>query len=168
MNALLLPGNSSRHGEWVEELKDALSPQFQTVTTQHYRHWQKAEDWADIEYEMGVADEKARDLQPYVIVAKSIGTVIAARGVANGMLYPEKIVLLGVPVKGGAQADEFARTLKHIPIPVVIVQNSADPLGSFIEVRGAFEDISDGLSFVELPGETHDYLDFEAIAKLSL
>jgi predicted alpha/beta-hydrolase family hydrolase len=150
----------------VEDLKDSLSSYFETVTTQHYRHWQNGEEWADVEYEITVAKEKVRDLSPYIIIGKSIGTAIAARGVAEGVLHPEKIILLGVPIKGGVPAKSLIEWLKQITIPVVIVQNTADPLGSFVEVKSSLENTNNNLSFVELAGETHDYVDFEAIARL--
>lgn len=166
MNALLLPGNSSRHSEWIEKLKDALSPHFKTQITQHYRHWQTGEEWADIEYEMTVAKGNIHDLIPYVIIAKSIGTTIATRGVAEGILHPEKIILLGVPISSGVTSELFMQWLKQITVPVTIVQNTADPLGSFADVRSAFEEVGENLSFVESSGDTHDYIDFDAIAKL--
>ena len=90
MNALLLPGNSSRHSVWVEELKAAVAPCFTVVKTQHYRHWQTGEEWADVDYEITNATEQADGLKPYVIIGKSIGTVIATRGTFEGKLSPPK------------------------------------------------------------------------------
>lgn len=166
MNALLLPGNSSRHSEWIECLKSAMAPLFQHTETQHYRHWKTGEEKADIEYEIGVAQGKVEKLKPCVIIAKSIGTVIASKGTADGALHPTKLILLGVPVNGGVSKDLFSQWLQKIDAQIVIAQNSNDPLGSYSEVRAAFEINNGKISFVELPGETHDYLDFEAIAKL--
>ena len=51
MNALLLPGNSPRHAEWVESLKDSLSSYFTTTITQHYQHWQTGDKWANVDFE---------------------------------------------------------------------------------------------------------------------
>ena len=166
MNALLLPGNSSRHGEWIESLKLAVAPRFQHTETQHYRHWQAGGKQADIDYEIGVAQSKVERLEPYIIIAKSIGTAIAAKGVVDEKLKPEKLVLLGVPINGGVPKDLFSRWLQVIDVQIVFVQNTGDPLGSFSDVRAAFADKSSSVSFVELPGETHDYLDFSSIAKL--
>lgn len=165
MNALLLPGNSRRHEEWIEDLKNALAPNFENIETQHYRHWQSGEGNADVDHEIGVAERKAAALKPYVIVAKSIGTVIAVKGTAECKLYPDKLILLGVPINGGAPKDSFSKWLKAVNVPVVFIQNTKDPLGAFADVKAAFEGRGSQLSFVELPGETHDYLDFEAIAK---
>ena len=166
MNALLLPGNSPRHAKWVEKLKNAISSQFETVTAQHYRHWETGNEWADVDYEISIASEKAAKISPYIIIGKSIGTAIATKGIADKVLHPEKIILLGVPINGGVSTDSLTQWLKHIAIPVVIVQNTADPLGSFSDVKKALKDIGSNLSFVELVGNTHDYVDFDAISKI--
>ena len=166
MHALLLPGNSPRHAEWVEKLKDATSSHFENVTAQHYRHWETGNKWADVDYEISVAQEKTNNLSPYIIIGKSIGTAIATKGIADKVLHPEKIILLGVPINGGVSTDSLTQWLKHITIPFVIVQNTADPLGSFSDVKEALKDISSNLSFVELVGNTHDYIDFDAISKI--
>lgn len=167
MNALLLPGNSPRHAEWVEDLRSALLPGLAVVKTQQYRHWRTGEERADVAYETAEAKDNASGLDPYVIVAKSIGTVIAVKGVADGVLAPTKLILLGVPIRGGTTVDEFLGWLSSITTTVVIVQNTADPLGSFADVRTAFEKAGPHVSFVELTGTTHDYLNFAAIKSLT-
>lgn len=166
MNALLLPGNSSRHIEWIENLKLALATHFQQTETQHYKHWETDGDVADIDYEISAAQSKAERLHPYVVIAKSIGTAISVKGVAGGKLKPEKLILLGVPINGGAPKDLFSRWLQEIDVQVVFVQNTNDPLGSFSDVQAAFKGKSNNVSFIELQGKTHDYLDFDAIARL--
>ena len=117
MNALLLPGNSPRHVEWIEKLKLALVPHFQLIEAQHYRHWQRGEENADVDYEIGVAQKKASELNPYIVVAKSIGTVVAAKGTAEGKLQPDKLILLGVPINGGVSKDLFFEWLKQAGTP---------------------------------------------------
>ena len=166
MNALLLPGNSPRHEKWIEDLKDFLAPYFDTVVTQHYRHWKTAEEFADIEYEVAVANEKSKHLSPYVIIGKSIGTIITAKAAADGMIHPEKIILLGVPMSYNNQFNQFAQHLEQITIPITIIQNSADPFGSFLDLKNALTNARDNVSFIELEGETHDYNDFASIKKL--
>ncbi|MFZ1483809.1 MAG: hypothetical protein WAS36_02260 [Candidatus Saccharimonadales bacterium] len=166
MNALLLPGNSSRHGEWVEILKSAVAANFQYTKTQHYLHWQTGGDKADIDYEISVAQTEVEQLEPYIIIAKSIGTAISVKGVADGKLKPKKLILLGVPINGGVSKNVFSDWLQQINVTVAFVQNTNDPYGSFSSVKEAFEGKGHNITFIELPGETHDYLDFEAIVKL--
>ncbi len=166
MNALLLPGNSSRHREWSENLKQAIATHFQHTVIQYYRHWQTGGDKADIENEITIAQAVAGELDSYIIIAKSIGTVIAVKGTAEGILKPTKLILLGIPINGDISKDLFSVWLHQLDVEVVIVQNSNDPLGSFSDVRAAFRGRGEKITFVELPGDTHDYLDFIAIAKL--
>lgn len=165
MNTLLLPGNSPRHAVWIEELKAALATNFGTIKTQHYRHWQTGEKWADVGHEIVTASDLADNFDPYVIIGKSIGTVIAAKATAEGILTPEKLILLGVPINGGADSKLFVQWLSRITVPIVILQNTSDPLGSYVDIEAGFSSAGTHVTFVELPGDTHDYLDFEAIAK---
>lgn len=48
----------------------------------------------------------------------------------------------------------------------MIAQNTADPIGSFSDVKGVLEGVGEHVLFVELPDDTHDYLDFEAVKEL--
>jgi len=166
MNALLLPGNSPRHSQWVEELKTAVAPQLQLVKTQHYHHWQTGGEMADIEYEINMAQSKVEKLNPYLIIAKSIGTVIAIKGIADKKLNPEKVILLGVPINGGVSEEIFSKWLQRVNTQVVFVQNTNDPLGSFSDIYAAFKDKNNDSSFVELSGKTHAYISFKDIANL--
>lgn len=166
MDALLLPGNSPRHAAWVQELKQALAPHFDRVEAQQYKHWQTAVGNTDVDYEIGVAQQTAERLNQYMVIAKSIGTVIAIKATANKNLQPEKLILLGVPLYGGMPKDLFGAWLQHITVPIVFVQNTHDPLGSFSDVKSAFENTGSHVSFIELPGDTHSYVDFNAITKL--
>lgn len=164
INILILPGNSPRHAEWANDLKSHLLPRFDRVEAQHYKHWQTGEKWADVDYELSVAKATTVDLEPYIIIGKSIGTVIAVKGAATKQISPVKLILLGIPINGGANADEFNDWLGTIDIPVVIIQNTDDPLGSFEQVSNAFKDSNQNITFIESPGDTHDYLDFKMIA----
>lgn len=165
MNALLLPGNSPRHQAWIEELRTAVMPRFQQTLTLHYRHWQSGEPEADVDYELGVAEALADNLDQFVIIAKSIGTAIASDGVSKGALKPKKLILLGLPISSSYASERYKDWFDNIAIDILIAQNTNDPLGSFADVKQAFEKLQN-VSLVELPGNTHDYLDFEAIKKL--
>lgn len=165
MNAYLLPGNSLRHREWVENFKRVVNHQFDTVTTQHYKHWQTGGSQADVAHEIDVASAAAQTLSPYTLIAKSIGTVIAINGTSGGALHPDKIILLGIPLNGSVDREVFTANLQRLSCPVTIIQNTSDPFGSFEEVHTAFENAPANVTFVEFEGDTHDYLDFQAIAQ---
>lgn len=167
MNTLILPGNSPRHAAWLNEFKDYLTLHTNSgVTTHPYAHWETGEAWADIPTEIA---RTATHLpkEPYVITAKSIGTAVAVLGTAEGAFKPERLVLLGVPLEGASINKAFFEALRTIQLPVTIVQNSQDPYGSFSSVKEALIKVKEDLTFIEMAGETHDYVDFEEIARLS-
>src|SRR5258706_12101649 len=97
MNALILGGESPRHYDWVRTVAEHLKPAFDKVVYLDYRHW-SAGGGSDIEYETAEVAKLTDDLGEYVIVAKSIGTVIATLGIASGTLKPARCVFLGLPL----------------------------------------------------------------------
>lgn len=167
MDALLLPGNSPRHAEWVEQLKQSLSPDYHTIIAHHYRHWQTGEPKAAVDTEITDAYKEVQKLDSYVIIAKSIGTVIAAKATAKGVFTPQKLVFLGVPIDGGADVSEFRSWLTQITVPVVIIQNSQDPLGTYVAIAQAFHGIEQ-VSCIEQPGAHHDYQQIDVIRHAAL
>ncbi len=68
---------SQRHHEWVREVAAALRPEFEEVRLLDYKHWTEPETEMDLEYEVGQAAKLAEGLGGYIVVAKSIGTVVA-------------------------------------------------------------------------------------------
>ncbi len=56
--------------------------------------------------------------------------------------------------------------LSKIPCPVLFIQNKEDPIGSYLEVVHEVGQISDDFSFVELPGNDHDYSDVLTLWKI--
>lgn len=48
------------------------------------------------------------------------------------------------------------------------MQNTNDPLGSSLDIKAAFAVGNNNRKFIELPGDTHDYMDFDTIATSAL
>jgi len=166
MNALILPGNSLRHREWGKDLAVAVTPLFGTVHMHEYRHWDTGEPEADTDYELEQL-QKLTALGGYVIIAKSIGTVIAAIGIERGVLTPTHCLFMGIPLNVVDQLKlDFADMMKNLPSTVI--QNTSDPYGSFADVSTQLMSPTNAGSFslIENPGDTHDYLDFDQIKQL--
>lgn len=166
MNALILGGESPRHYDWVRQVASALQPHFETVVYLDYRHWASGGS-SDIEYEVGQAEQLARDLGDYIIVAKSMGTVVASLGTARGKLHPLRCIFMGTPlglVDHVVGASEAARLLP----PTVFIQNEHDPYGSAKDVQAFVASHgNEDATFTSVPGDTHNYVDFELITKLA-
>jgi hypothetical protein len=171
MNALILGGNSPHNKEWVQQLHAALAPLFTTVATHDYAHWASAGSNIEFDHELRAVQREIRTLDDYVVIAKSAGVLLCLKGMAENIIRPERVIFLGTPlnyVKERAMDHEFESWLKKLTEPVLLIQNDHDPVATSAEVdRYVRAVISPSLTtFAELPGNTHDYVDFSALTTL--
>lgn len=167
MKVLILGGNSKRHYDWIRQLDSALDSYGHGVVLHDYIHWSNDRPAADIEQEIIAIQEAVDGIEDYVIVAKSIGTVIATLAIARGILAPYRVVFLGVPYQGIAgEVAEFTPSLKRLPF-TVFIQNQYDPYGNAEGLKDILKDNHPSeFKIVVVDGNTtHDYLDFELINK---
>jgi acetyl esterase/lipase len=168
MNVLILGGNSPRHKEWVRQVAEALRPYVGQAKCLIYRHWGQGGD-ADVTYEIEQAAQMAKSFSgEYIIIAKSVGTVITTLGVDQRKLHPSRCIFLGFPLSMMQHVPAAAPALTSLP-PTVIVQNEHDPLGSYQDVRSFLSKLGNKhIAVTATPGETHDYVDFAQIRRLVL
>jgi pimeloyl-ACP methyl ester carboxylesterase len=166
MNALILGGMSPRHHEWVRQVAAALKPHFDEVRLHDYRHWGHEKDNMNLEYEIAQVAELVKDFGAYVIVAKSIGTAVAALAIARGLISPKRCVFVGFPLKAvETDMPEVAAALSQLP-PTVFLHNQQDPLGSAEAVESYLRAHAPAsYEFQIVPGATHDYVAFDLIAR---
>ena len=149
-------------------MAEALRSHFSDVRLLDYRHWGQQDSQMDIEHEISQAVTLTEDFGEYVNDAKSIGTVIASLAIARGLLTPRGCLYMGFPLKVvEANLPETANALPTLP-PTTFLHNEHDPLGSAEEVRvyvSAHAPRSYNLQV--LSGNTHDYIDFNLIARVA-
>lgn len=135
MNLLLLPGNNPRHREWLLQVEQELSPLFNRTLRHEYRHWQTGEPEIDLAYESSQLIDKTVDLEPYIIFAKSAGTLLSLQAMEQGILQPTACLFAGIPLPMTEQYGlPLERWLQTVTVPVHIMQNSADPFGSASQI----------------------------------
>ena len=171
MNALVLGGMSPRHKEWVQQVAEALQPHFDEVRFLDYDHWDITGAEMDVEHELARAADLAKDYGEYVVVAKSIGTVLTTLGNARGLLAPKRCVFLGFPYNAALelpQLNELAKALPSLPF-ITFVHNEHDPLGEADTVKQfMLKHRPETYEFkIVLDDATHDYVDFALIARLA-
>lgn len=166
MKILILGGNSPRHYDWIRELGGYLEATGHQIILHDYQHWKTGTSAADIDQELDQLEVLMANRDDYAVIGKSIGTVIAAQGVATGVLHPSRCVLLGIPYDGIAdRVPDFDNNLRQFP-RTTVVQNEHDPFGSADTVAAHLEAVQNlAITFVRTPGDTHDYLDFSFIAQ---
>lgn len=172
MDALILGGNSPHNKEWVQQLQAAIAPLFATIATHDYAHWASADGTIDFEHELRAVQREARALSNYVIIAKSVGTLLALKGMNDNILRPDKVVFLGTPlnyVRQHTMEHEFESWLKKVTEPMLVVQNDHDPVAGAGELDRYIKSVVSPslVTFAELPGNTHDYIDFAQLQTLT-
>lgn len=166
MNILILGGESPRHYDWVRQVASALQPHCEKVAYLDYRHWASG-GGIDIEHEIVQVAQLAKGLGEYIVVAKSIGIVIASLAAGRSLLHPTKCIFLGLPLGAVERVPEVRLSFAKLPL-TTFMQNTHDPLGSAAEVKAYVSAAShEQLIFLETPGNTHDYSDFELLVKLA-
>lgn len=168
MNIVILGGNSPAHKQWIRDLGAHLESDKHNVFLHDYKHWNSGDESADIEYEIRQVGDKFGNLTDCLIIAKSVGTVIATLAVAHSRIKPTKTVLLGIPIDGVAgETEGFAASFYLLP-ETQILQNQHDPYGSSSGIEnflGQHGTEKHRLHIIDNV-DTHDYQDFDLISEL--
>ena len=169
MNLLLLSGNSPRNKAWIDVVDSNLSELFTQTLVHQYAHWETGADFIDFDLELSRLTDAVTMHQPYAIFAKSVGSILTLQGLAAGKLLPRAILIAGLPLKLISELTlPVTDWLRQSVIPILIVQNENDPVGSYNEVAALISTLdNDAISTMSLPGKTHEYEDFSKLKQLA-
>jgi hypothetical protein len=165
MNILLLGGNSQRNKQWIHQLGDELSPQFDTCRVHDYLHWNGKGNFIDFNAELSRLSDVVVNLDNYVIFAKSVGSLLTLRGISVGIMKPKKCIFAGLPIKLAEEDNvPLVELLKKNSIPTLILQNSLDPTASYDKMQ-KYINRTGALNYRthEFDGDTHSYDNFNEI-----
>lgn len=168
MQVIVLGGKNPQQYEWIREVREALEFAGLPVVLHDYAHWLRGEREIDFEAELdAIAELSAVQDDEYIVVAKSIGCMLGVISIAQGRLKPKACLLLGLPLKTAKTNAELASALGSLPT-TIFAQNEQDPLGAYEDVKAFARPLVPATTaFVPLPGDSHDYADFELIAALA-
>ena len=135
MHLVLLAGQSPKNQAWIREVEVSVSDLFDTTYVHEYVHWAVPDaKKVDRALEYGRLSEYLDGLgdQPYVILAKSVGSAIAARSIHKRMNPPQACMFFGLPIRGLPLIDEtddkeYRKWLADYTIPTLFVQNVSEP-----------------------------------------
>lgn len=170
MNKLLvLAGGSARNQAWGEGAVAAYGAYFDTVLFPQYNHWATGEKEVDFPTELQkikeIVTEAEADSEWYII-AKSIGSVLATKAIAGGIITPERGVFFGMPlnlVSDSVFGGDFS-PLMSLTMPVIAYHNQQDPTANYEFTVATLATYAPSVIVNTLPGDTHDYLDFATYA----
>jgi alpha-beta hydrolase superfamily lysophospholipase len=155
MDVVALPGRSRETEVWLNSLlRAAHHPAAKVI---RYRHWD-----TDVEADVAFEAKRLYEESPQLVVAKSLGTVIAATAHGSNKFRPAFAVFIGTPF--AALQEQDIRLLRQFAaaVPTLFIQQAQDPGGPAGELAGALQLRSGNV--VEVPGNDHLYLDIDALA----
>jgi len=159
MDLLLLGGNSAHNKDWINSVSKTLVKSFNKRLTHSYIHWGAGEGNIDIKEELKNISAEISNFNEYVVFAKSVGTIVAARGVYENILHPQKCIFVGLPMLMiNKDKSTISTYLKSIKKPILFIQNNNDPFGSIDEVKVYLKSLNlHDSTVIESDGDTHNY-----------
>ncbi len=162
IDVLVLPGFNIKNKEWAQEVVEALKPLANNIQYFSWPHWQSdsvKSGWADT-----VAEEISKNLSQHtVIIAKSIGTLVAAKVAKMSPSNISKIILCGVPTNDLTTVDlkQYQSLSVFNSQNIICFQNNRDPHGSSQQIQQFFASINLNIQIVSKDRSDHDYPYFE-------
>lgn len=145
-------------------MEQQLATLFDETIVHEYLHWLSWEESMNVEKEVNLVSAKIKNHKNVVIFAKSLWTVVSMKLMVDKWIIPKMCIFVWLPLGYIRNMWFPLKTyLSNLPCPLLFIQNKEDPVGSFLEVVREVKQISDDFSFVELPGNDHDYSDVENI-----
>ena len=158
MKIIGLPGRNQETDGWLNELLALLAlGEYEVV---RYRHWADGAE-PNIAHEMEALRGRAADL----VVAKSMGTIVATTAYRSASFRPARAVLIGSPI--GQSTPELQALYSALAegIPTLFIQQTADFTGTFVQLESIVRGCAHG-QLAEVPGNDHAYRDTAGLASI--
>ena len=157
MEVIALPGRRQETESWLRSVLIAAALPVDAIV--RYRHWD-APVAADVEFEA----ERLFKQTPALLVAKSLGTAIAARAFGHHQFRPKAGVLIGTPYRALDPADAALLRQFVEGVQTLFIQQVDDPGGSASRLAATLE-LTRG-EVIAVPGSDHMYTDTAALAAI--
>ena len=164
---LLFSGESISNKHWIETVAQTFSPLGPTKIL-YYNHWESGQDSIDFAKEYAKLSAFVEGVGDYVIFAKSIGSVLVARGIYEGILHPQKCIFVGPAwLVGERNIPEFKTWIENFSLPSLFITKTTDPVAPAAELTDLLAHAHvQNFQFVEIPGDNHKYEDLEKLQSL--
>ena len=163
MKAILLAGSSIKNKPWIESLEQELKDDFETKI-QYYKHWEAGETETNLNFETEELSKRIHEGD--IIIAKSVGILITYNTIKTKCIEPKALVFIVIPV---TLAEEIHFPLQEFiietNIPLLIIQNEHDPLGSAEAVKKIIKERKNTTIIINKENNTHYYGELENIRK---
>lgn len=165
---IVLSGNSDRNQAWGEGAVEHFQSWFDAVHMLYYNHWGTDSNVMDVDAELRKLEGEVKsdsDETEYVVIAKSIGTILTLLAIHQKIVKPIQCVFFGMPLnfageEGGAFEEDWS-PLSHYSVPTLAFHNVDDPVANCQLAEGKLDELGVGnIQFVKVPGDNHNYTEF--------
>lgn len=145
MDLILLLGNNQKASKILfKKIKKKLQKRFDKIITIHYLHWGQVNRKTinlDLELERIVKKIDNNIKNDYIIIAKTVGVLVALKGIYEGLLSPKKCIFIGIPIIWARLNDlEIDLWLeRYNNIPTLIFQKQEDPSMEYKDLKRYME-----------------------------
>jgi len=160
MITFILPGYSTKNRQWADEVAKNLKLDGQ-IRPIYWDHWGNPEKHFRLK-------EKARLIAGLAvknwvnIIAKSVGTLVAAYVVKEIPEQINKVILCGIPTTSNERLGVFQNAYKNInPKNVICYQNEGDPFATPTEVEKFMKKVNPKIKVISTPRRDHHYPNYD-------
>lgn len=164
MHLIILPGNSKEYNEqWLYDSEKTYKDLFDSTTVHVYESWKTGGATADVQVEVEKLSEEAKKLAgDYVILAKSIGTIITMTAVGQGKISPKKCIFVGCP--WGGKQGEFETLISKYKVPTLFIQQTDDMFFKHAQLEEVIKKYGiKNYDLIEIGGNNHAYDNYDGI-----
>jgi len=163
MRVLFLPGIFSKTEAWAAKVLAASGGADWQSRVQRYSHWGGGnEENMDVAAER----ERLRGEEVDLLFGKSMGSLLALMAVAEQLISPAHLIILGVPTNISREHGiDVAALAGKITIPTLCIQQTDDKTGSCAELRRLVGG-NPQFTIHEIAGDDHQYKDIPQLARI--
>lgn len=164
MITLILPGYSAKNKDWADEVAKNLK-MGGIIRAVYWDHWRdenetfKPNEKADLIVGL-VANDSAN------IVAKSVGTLVAAKAKVKIPGKINKLILCGIPSVSEERLEIFKKAFSNLSEKdLICFQNEGDPFVKPKELETFMNKVNPRIKVISMPRHDHHYPYFEEFNK---
>lgn len=171
MKIVLMPGLDKKNSDWLAHAECSLLPDFRQKQAIRYAHWEEKNVTLNPKRELQRLVRQCGNGSNTLLIAKSIGILLALVANCNRTFRPDAAIFLGTPVSqnhiGFLNAD-FSDLVAKTDFPILFIQQLSDRFCSYRRLKTILARCPKWNILIEpITGEDHLYDQFDEIGTLA-
>jgi pimeloyl-ACP methyl ester carboxylesterase len=158
MVTVVLPGYSLQNKSWLEETARTINVEGE-IRAIYWDHWEDPVKKFNAKEKARLINDVA-GIRSVDIIAKSIGTLVAAYMIQKSPVKIHKVILCGIPLNDLSEPEKevIKFALRSIsPGQVICFQNDEDPHGGSGMLKSFLSDAGSPVELISKSGDDHEY-----------